>query len=483
MKDTKVYQIINSFSTVQTNRLSKFLNSPYFNQNQNLIQLFELIVDSHKNNSPISKEGVWNQIYGKEKYVDVKLRKLNSDLFAKVEDFMAQETFENKDLYKKSFLLEYVSSKESRELYRKSANRLRKSIEKQHDKSANLYFNKYLVEKSYFELSSEFEKKIGKGTKTFDVNIDNIVKNLDLFFIAEKLRYLCTMHTLKNIMNLDAVSQYFVEEIISVVRRMEIDEFPSVKMYYLIYMTTIDPEDSNHYNNLKSHIQNYLHYFPIEEAKNIYESIFNYCIRKVNKGKFEYNQEALDLYKYALEYDILITENELSPTSFRNIVTFSLRVGEISWAEKFIDKYQEFLQPKFKDSAVSYNMARIAWYKKDFDGVLELLQNVEYEDLLYNLNSKIMILSVYYENDDHTSLDYFVRSYKAYISRNPKIEPSLRRSFLNFVKYINRISKTASWDKTQLQAIRLKIEEEKLLISKTWLIEKLDELEGKKVHR
>ena len=45
MHNSKIYSILEHFDKYEQNRLRKYINSPYFNKNQALIQLFEIFID------------------------------------------------------------------------------------------------------------------------------------------------------------------------------------------------------------------------------------------------------------------------------------------------------------------------------------------------------------------------------------------------------------------------------------------------------
>ena len=70
LADLKVFEFMSSLSTIELNRFKKFVESPYFNVNNSVIKLNELIIKQLKSNSNhnYSKLEIWERIYFDQKY-------------------------------------------------------------------------------------------------------------------------------------------------------------------------------------------------------------------------------------------------------------------------------------------------------------------------------------------------------------------------------------------------------------------------------
>src|SRR5690606_40357236 len=108
MRSTKLYQILSSFTKIEQNRLRKFVQSPFFNPSQALVQLFEYLIEDINQNAqtPLEKEDIWNILEPESSYDDVRFRKYNSDLLKLVENFLSQEVLEENKIAKSILLLE-----------------------------------------------------------------------------------------------------------------------------------------------------------------------------------------------------------------------------------------------------------------------------------------------------------------------------------------------------------------------------------------
>ena len=131
-----------------------------------------------------------------------------------------------------------------------------------------------------------------------------------------------------------------------------------------------------------------------------------------------------------------------------------------------------------RENAVTFNLATLFMYKKQFDKVIETLQFVDYEDFTYNLNSKVMLMSAYYETDEIEPLYSLMDSFRTYLNRHKDLATFKRKPYLNFITYTKRLSKLLSSDRKGLDKIKSDIEAEKGNVSSlSWLKEKIAELE------
>ena len=82
MRDTKLYKAVQGLNGFELNRLHRYIVSPYFNQNDRIIRLFDWIKADMKNTEAVDtgKEALWKITFGPEEdFDDGRFRKLQSD--------------------------------------------------------------------------------------------------------------------------------------------------------------------------------------------------------------------------------------------------------------------------------------------------------------------------------------------------------------------------------------------------------------------
>ncbi|MDF1698189.1 MAG: hypothetical protein P1U56_20240 [Saprospiraceae bacterium] len=477
MTDSKVYIALSHLSIYELNSFRKYLESPYFNMNEKLLLLFELYDHSirKKNNGELLKEDVWNVIFKTKKYSDPKLRKLNSDLLKVFEEFLAQKTFDNNRFLKNNLILRAIRTRKIEKLYKSTSSSTDRNIEQSYNRSSDYIYAKFVNEKEKLELYSENEilRKRSKNIEN-EVNIDVIANYLDQYYLAEKLKYYVKLLGWKKMISLEQEINH-IEELNAMVDKGDYNHIPPIIIYSTIAKTQLDPNNVDNYFKLKEQVNEYIDFFPDEEIRNIYDALLSFCVRRVNKGDLAFQKETLTIYKGALEKETIFSDGYITQVTFTNIVFFALRTGEYDWAEHFVEEYKDRLNDKDRSSSVALSLARIEFYKKNYDKVIELLQQVEMNSVVYNLSAKTILLFSYYELDEFDALDSFINSFRVYVNREKSISVRKKGPFKNLLKYINKIINLRSNDKEGIKNLRQEVEDTPNIVSKPWLLEKLDE--------
>jgi hypothetical protein len=283
MENTKLYNILEYFDKYEHNRLYKYINSPYFNRHEAIIHLYELI-KKHifgKRTRSLEKEKVWKKIYPGEAYDDVRFRKLASDLLKLVEGFMAQKVYEENPLHKAAYLIEAVGKHKMDRLFSTAEKTARRLSGQQLQRSASFYFYQYQIERNIYELVTHASYQRDQKT-----NLEKVLNNLDWFYLAEKLKYLCSIQSQQTVIAHE-YKLLFIDEIIEHIEKYKdtYESIPLISIYYQIYLTQAEGENEEHYYKLKELIDNFVKDFPSGEGNYIYNYALNYSIRKVNQGK------------------------------------------------------------------------------------------------------------------------------------------------------------------------------------------------------
>ena len=187
--------------------------------------------------------------------------------------------------------------------------------------------------------------------------------------------------------------------------------------------------------------------------------------------------ELFHLYNDLINKEIIFLNDELSPWTFKNISVVALRLGKYDWVESFINNYNIKLPPESRDNAVTYNLAQLYFYQKKYDKVIEQLQNVEYEDVSYNLDSKTMLLATYYEIDEMEALYFLLESFRAYLNRHKDIPVSAKKNYSNLIKFTKKLIKIIPGDSKAIKKLREDISQTTGIVSIRWLKEKITQLE------
>ncbi len=478
MKKSKIYIALQHLETYELNQFEKFINSPYFNQNQKLIKYYNYLKPflKGKREEDIQKQDIWNYIGMNEEYNDLKFRKYSSDLLKLFENYLGQQIYEKNNLNIANNILENVSKKGILNLYNSVLGTAKRLSDRHIDRNAEYYYYLFILERNRFNLSTEYEKKTKKKSAYTHLNIGEMSENLDVFYIAQKLRLYSTLLSWKRIYKLD-IELNFINEIIDFIQSIDYEKYPPVAIWYQIYLTIKDDKNTEHYYKLKALIDKYINSFPFEELEDIYDSALNYCIKKANTGASEFYDELLILYKDMLNNNVILEQGKMNPTRFRNIIYTATVANEFDWAENFIYEFKDKLDEKYKDNAVTFNLAQVNFARGNFNKVVEYLRDVEFDDMVYELRSKNTLIRTFYETKELSLLDSLLDSFNVLLNRKKRTIPDNRRkNYKLVIKFVKKLINVNQYDKNKILKLKEEIETTDNFPNKKWLVEKVNEL-------
>ena len=196
----------------------------------------------------------------------------------------------------------------------------------------------------------------------------------------------------------------------------------------------------------------------------------NYCIRKVRAGESEFLKELFALYKLGLTTGNMFESNILSPWKYKNIASVGLRLEEFEWVREFIETYKTRLPIEFQENAYAYNLADLHYRTGAYDKALRGLLRVEFSDVFYSLDTRKMMLMIYFEQGEEEPMRSLIASFRLFLKRNTLISENNRKAYSNFVNLVQAIHKQAS-TQSDVGLILEKIDQTRPLIEEGWLME------------
>jgi hypothetical protein len=254
------------------------------------------------------------------------------------------------------------------------------------------------------------------------------------------------------------------------------ENVPSILLYSKLLNLYIDSANEENYFSLRQSVSENNPLFPKKELAEIYSTMINYCSLQINKGNSKFLAQLFDFYKEVVSQDILLEDQSFSPYHFKNIVVIGLRLKEFNWIEAFINDYAPLLPENQRDNSLSFNLAQLYFYQKKYDLVIKTLQSVEYDDYIYNLNSKTMLICTYYDTGETDALFFLFDSFRAFLNRNNDIPEARKELYRNFVSFSKKLARLTPKDEKAKQKLTFELEQTTNIASKNWLLEKLAEL-------
>ncbi|MBC8173871.1 MAG: hypothetical protein H7X71_08200 [Chitinophagales bacterium] len=470
MFQNKSIVILRTFTPQEMRQFDEYLRSPFFNKNQTIVQLFEILKLNYPlfESQNIERTNLYTRVYGSEKFDEQKLRYLMTDLTKHLEEYLCYKAITDEELFKMHLLLYTYRLRKLEKPFFATLKIAEKTLEEWPRRDVSHAFYEYLIEEDKYKFESDRKEHLLKS------NLQKVVNDLDKYYILNKMRYSAEIINNKNVVAIN-YKLFLYEEIMNHLRNNPLDHVPAAKVYYYVILTVTEPENKQHYKNLLTSLEENKNIFSKDELFDLYVYAKNFCIRKINQGYTEYIRELFDLYKIILHNKIIFKDNSLSQFDYKNIVYLGLRVDELDWVKNFIIKYNEYLDLKFRKNAYTYNMASYFYFINNYDEALTLLRSVEFTDIYYHLDSKSLLLKIYYEQEETEAFFSLVEAFKVYIKRHPLIPNAQKTTYNNMIKYVSKLFKWKLNPKNNVEEMAAEIESTKPLADINWIRKKVEE--------
>ncbi|MCO6479781.1 MAG: hypothetical protein J5I94_24300 [Phaeodactylibacter sp.] len=479
MLSPKLLSLLETFDKYARNRFRKFLSSPYYNENEDIICLFDAVdvflrekgISAGSESKQLKKEVVWKKLYGKAPYRDARLRRLCSELLHLGYDFIYAEACRAGEARAKTTLLHHFKRPAMEKHFRGIARQLMATREGQGGYGTEDF---YMAHRSELAFHQQLE---GRDDKPEDFShLERADTELDRFYFAQKLKHLADALGYRSFL---AKTPRIVlpEGFLSHLEQGGLLDTPLLRAYFLVVRMLEEPEEEKYFFQLKSLFFSQLGALAAEERHPLYIHLNNYCIQcKINAGHSAYFHELFDLYKRGLETGLLLREGVLPAQDYKNIITVGLHVEAFAWVEGFIQQYTSHLPEAGQENALAYNLAKVYFHQKAYEKVIGQLREVEYQSLSYALGSKMMLLRTYYELGEFLALDSLAESFRIYLRRKREISREVRQQYMNVLRFVRKLSRLDPRDNAAIRRVEKEVEHCDALAAKKWVLEKVREL-------
>ena len=465
MKESQLLSLFNSLNKKEIRDLNKWLKSPFFNQREDVIQLFDYLKSNAKKvDRNLDKETVFASLWKDELYEDTKIRYAMSFLFNQIKDYLTYIEWQEEPVAPKSAKARALWHHNQEAPYQKEMEQLTTQLSEEQNFTNLQHFHVY-------QLNLEKYRSSLKKSRTNAGNLQEVSDALTTFYICETMRVASLMVTHKTVNTQVEYSTQMLEEVLQKAVLPPFVDLPEISIYYNIYRALTETDNPIYFKNLKELITTHWQRFAPIEMRDIYLLAINYCIKKLNSGQPEFIREALDLYKVGLEKGIFLDNGELSRFTYNNALALYLYLKEFEAAKEFLERYKKHLHNKQRHNIYLYNLTIYHFKKQEYQTVMKLLQEVRFRDVLYNLDARRMLLRAYFESEAFDALESLLDSFQTYIRRRYDLGYH-REMYVNLIRFMRRLL-TIGYKKEALVALYAEVEGTTAVVDKVWLLEKI----------
>lgn len=490
LNDSKTILLIKSLNSKEIKQFDDYLRSPFFNKNSKVVDLFSVLKKGYPDFAKaLTKQDLFCKVFPDVKYKkndklaakdDQKLRHLLNYLTGFVQDFLVYQHSKGEKAIQDKLLLDTILSKKLYKLFPGIVRQMQTVHQNQPFRDNLYYRNKQMLGES------EFHYHLITDNRALEAGLQQVINNLHYYYLADQLRYFCAAINRENILNVSYDYPMF-NALLDHLKEKDYSNIPIVNIYYKIILLLTNYEESAIFQDVKLLLKEHEDLFPLEELRQMYGFVLNFCSRQIKKGNPSYYKEKFEIYNNGLNKGIWNAGLFISNIHFILMIRNALELKEIEWAKSFLTQYKQHLAPKYLETIPAFASAYISFHESKFNNAHEfLLQIGTPTDFYYELYYRTLIIQIYYEKcsgglEDpyETPISNAIEALRFYVNRN--LSDYVKDTYANFVKIMKRLCRVKFSSQLQqpsinsLQKLQKEISEAKLLVERTWLLDKATE--------
>ncbi|HEY3249973.1 MAG TPA: hypothetical protein VGK25_02535 [Ignavibacteria bacterium] len=490
MKDTRLINILRTFSKEEMKQFEKFVASPYFNNGKNCNPLFKQLQKFYSDfdNKNLTYEYLYRKLYPGKRFNKQVMWNLTSAMEKMVDEFFIQQRLKLDQFNRYSLLLLELSGKEPKYYYKKMIEMKNYSDKLkigEDDHTGSDYFKvkwKYeAIRGVYYQILDRFTSYGDQPAKKGEFLILSFIQNLtqDLYnayynqkFYNYRLDFNFAEKFAENI-------NY--TEIINYLNQKNFEYLWLFEFYYYKIMCLLKNDEEKYFFELKKLFENNFEKFTDFENFNSISTLTNYCRDKIESGHGKYLKTLFEVNNFRIANKMHIVSGFIRKTVYIQMVKTALSIDEVGWTKNFIDKNTSFLKKNYQKSIKALAAAMVCFKLKQYDKVFHNLNEVEFVDVSDKVQVKILLSQTYYELGEINSLLNQIDSAKHLLTNNKFISADVKNLNIDFFSFLSKlITLKENGDIYSTISVKNNIIKAQQLNGKEWLLEKLEELEKKK---
>ncbi len=469
MHQSKLLELLRTFSPRQLGRLRDFLESPYFNRAADVVQFFEYLAPhaptfGHK---ALAKDQLLKHFKPAKPLTEKRLAYLMNQLLVLTEEFIAVESFRNDPLKMPFALVEaYTSAGLTRHL-KTALDKALSALEQFPYRNAEYFAESYRLQALRYWHSNQIQHQ-------HNPELQRASDTLDTFFLVEKLRYGLAMALAESSLNLK-YGHGLGQKLPDLNHLSEGAQNPTLQVYASGIRMVECPEETAYFYRQRDLLYQFGSRFNEQEQKLLYTSLLNYCSRRINQyNDQQFFKEYFEINKALLEQGLLFEDGALSPSRFLNLVNTGLQTDQNEWTVQFIRQYRDRLPADYAEDTYLMAMGRYHFHTGDYTQAQIVLNQVSPINPQMAVIARNLLARIYYETGETELLLSFLEAYRVYLLRQDLLNPTTKKQARQFVDFTRRLAKIDKPEARQLPKLLSDLPPATEIYHRDWLAEQIE---------
>lgn len=468
---------MNNLCNTEFKEFGKYLHSPFFNESEGLVKLYELFNKHYPgiNAQVLCKKELFGILYPDESYNDKKLTDRLSSMLKHAEDYLAFSALKKDKTNVLKWSLKVLGEKNLDKHFDSKLRELLNQIEKQSLEYDDYLFHLYDVKNQMAKYYINKES-LGRTTK-FSGSLIESMNVFTLFSVVTILKHAVTMINIRHHVVIDFNDKVF-DWVIKVTEDKFFLEYPVIKLLRGLILLSKSNSESEYFS-LKDLLFRSKEVLHPEEQRVISIELYNYSKRRALAGSKKFQKENFAFMKKMVKMGAYSSEQGyMTESAYLSFASQAMAEKDFVWAERFVTDYKDKVSPARRENAHTYISSILNYHKGNHDRALRGLSKVIATDFYYLLRTKNYTTRIFFELGEYEQTIRNINSFRAYLSTNQNIPPSVKERFSRFLCYLDRMVRAImESDKFKLVKLKRELRTNVQTENKSWLLEQIEKAE------
>lgn len=469
MEDSKLIQLVKTFSKSEINEFGKFVNSPFFNESPKLALLYELLLGNYPEfpGETFNKQEIFKLLYPEEqKYDDKKVRSRVSLMLGLAEEFLIQMEIKKDTLAPGKYILNQYISRKLDAHFTKKFKQQSIRVNESNIVNENYFLERYQLVKAKRDFY-EFTKPYGKREehyREFSEETELLVK----YSVMKLIKHYVLMKCDKAYINF-TFDYSLTRKLLEYIEERKYTEYPIFEIFRNLLLLEEKFFDEALFEKTKNLFYENIPAIDKEDAVLIITELYSLATRYFYAGNNKFVKVPFEIVTQMLKHEIYPLESGyMAERQYLDTVYTAFAASENSWAEDFINNFKMKLNPEVRNNAFNYSISMIELMRGDYQKALGGFAKVKVADFYYYIRIKYNKLRIYFEMGEFETIFSEIDSFKHYLSKNKVIPEDIRSGASNFINFFSRlVNAMVSNDYTEISLLKDILEDTDMEMKRT----------------
>lgn len=470
------------FSTLSKNEFTRFVDfvsSPFFNKRNDLVILANFL-KGHQPDFNITDEEIYRSIHGDDKFNLQVARNLISRLRELLIEFLTQLGLEKQDTFR-NISLAYEMARKGKTGHVDKV--LNEGVEELKNET---YSVEYL--KKYYEYLETKEELI-VDTRDYKTKLIQSFKRGECavnFYLLNMLRIANDYTVFKHVHRYEDGAELFngflnyfnFENYLQNLKDTGSEYYAITAIFYYGLLSKLDDPGSRNRRMLRYVVFENLEKLKLKDQYTCWVMLFASYIFTNNIQKSNVHQEMHEINVVFVEKNLVPRDDigYIMENNYHNIAMQAILSKEFEWAENFLNEYKEQLNPAKRENLYCVTMAFCLMGKQEYERCIEFLSKAQVTDIMTKITMRVTYIKCYYELGYFDEAESALDAMRIFTYQSKDLTSNVKRSLPDFLKYTKMLIKIKSKEMRFPEDEYLKLQNSPGFNSKTWVIDKVKEL-------